>query len=143
MCVCVCACARSKYENGTKLAGRGDHHALLGHISIPLSIASATKHWHYIKSYVLLPPDPRMVISHNHKLSGHSRFEPCLCYGDILLSFLYTGQSSGPPPILSPIKLLFSSIQLLLPMPEQNREMGKKQHDLIETYFCRRTQVLW
>jgi hypothetical protein len=82
------------------------------------------------------------LYSRNHKLSGHSGFEPCLCYGDILLSFLYMGQSGGPPsrPTLSPIKLVPSSPQLLLPRPELTQEMGKKQHDFIRTHFHRTTQ---
>ncbi|PNF14527.1 hypothetical protein B7P43_G15458 [Cryptotermes secundus] len=138
--------AWSKSENGTKPTGRGDRDVLLGHISIPLSsIASeccATKLGHHIKSYFLLPPEPHMAMSCNHVLSGHSGFEPCLCYGDILLSFLYMGQTGGPPsrPTLSPIKLVPSSTQLLLPRPEQNQEAGKKQHDFIRTHFHRTTQ---
>lgn len=82
------------------------------------------------------------LFSRNHKLSGHSGFEPCLCYGDILLSFLYTGQTGGPPsrPTLSPVKLVPSSPQLLLPRPGQNQETDKKQHDFIRTHFHRTTQ---
>ncbi|XP_021925331.1 PDZ domain-containing protein 8 isoform X2 [Zootermopsis nevadensis] len=136
----------SKSENGTKLVGRGDRDVLLGHISIPLSSivseCSSTKLGHHIKSYFLLPPEPHMAISHNHKLSGHSGFEPCLCYGDILLSFLYTGQTVVPPsrPTMSPVKPVPSSPQLLLPRPEQSQEMDKKQHDFIRTHFHRTTQ---
>ncbi|XP_069677414.1 PDZ domain-containing protein 8 isoform X2 [Periplaneta americana] len=137
----------SKSENGSKPAGRGDRDVLLGHISIPLSsIATeccATKLGHHIKSYFLLPPEPHIAMSRNHKLSGHSGFEPCLCYGDILLSFLYTGQTGGPPsrPTLSPVKPVPPpSPQLLVPKSEYSPESGKKQHDFIRTHFHRTTQ---
>ncbi|PSN46043.1 hypothetical protein C0J52_07689 [Blattella germanica] len=135
----------SKSENGTKPTGRGEKDVLLGHVSIPLSSiaaeCSATKLGHHIKNYFLLPPDSFINMSRSHKLSGYSGFEPCLCYGDILLSFLYPGQQTGPPsrPTLSPVKPTPPSPQLLLPKPDQNQEVGKK-HDFIRTHFHRTTQ---
>jgi len=82
------------------------------------------------------------MTSRNHKLSGHSGFEPCLCYGDILLSFLYVGQRVGLPtrPPLSPVKSIPVSPQPFLLRPEQTLEVGKKQHNFIRTHFNRTTQ---
>jgi hypothetical protein len=86
--------------------------------------------------------DTLIFFSRNHKLSGHSGFEPCLCYGDILLSFIYTGQLVKPPsrPASSPVKPPPTPPQLLLPKPEHNEDTNNKQHDFIRTHFHRTTQ---
>ncbi|XP_066999590.2 PDZ domain-containing protein 8 isoform X2 [Anabrus simplex] len=122
---------------------RIERDTLLGHVSIPLaaiaSECSATKLGHHLKSYSLLPPDPYTAISRNHKLSTHSGFEPCLCYGDILLSFVYLTPAGAPPSAKvasSPVEST-PSPQLLSPTIQLEQ---KKQHDFIRTQFHRTTQ---
>ncbi|XP_046985794.1 PDZ domain-containing protein 8 isoform X1 [Schistocerca americana] len=107
--------------------------ALLGHVSVPLeSVITASKQRHHSRMCALLPPDPHTAMSRSHKLSSHSGFEPCLCFGDILLSFKFT--SGGEAPMSTTVKLQQSATRSL------PAEEGHKQHDFVRTQFHRTTQ---
>nr|CAD7429133.1 unnamed protein product [Timema monikensis] len=114
---------------------------LLGHISVPLAAleveCSNTKLGHHIDNFYLLPPDPHIAMSQTHKLSGHSGFEPCLCYGDILLSFQYHTLGGAPPP-RPPTPTITPMNQTLSPGEADRSKVG--QHNFIRTHFTRTTQ---
>ncbi|XP_063242954.1 PDZ domain-containing protein 8 isoform X2 [Bacillus rossius redtenbacheri] len=123
---------------------RGERDVLLGHVSIPLAAIAAecgcTSLGHHIKSFSLLPPDPHTAMSQSHKLSSHSGFEPCLCYGDILLSFQYASRAGSGPARL-PVTPSEAVLPLPLPQPGPAVDPDRaSEHVFIRTHFHRTTQ---
>ncbi|XP_075226255.1 PDZ domain containing 8 isoform X2 [Lycorma delicatula] len=123
---------------------KGEKNMLLGHISLPLaSQCCIPASGYHIKLYSLLPPDPHLVNTLNHPLSSHPGFEPCLCFGDILLAISFISSSastlslttSAPqpqPPVITAVPTLPVS-STLAPVPTA-------QHDFVRTHFTRATQ---
>ncbi|BES92960.1 PDZ [Nesidiocoris tenuis] len=71
---------------------------LLGHLSLPVAkYCCPPTVGHYISTFALLPPNPSIANSLSNELSNHPGFEPCLCFGDVLLSFAFTPSSPGGP----------------------------------------------
>ncbi|XP_062554858.1 PDZ domain-containing protein 8 [Armigeres subalbatus] len=83
------------YMNVNVFGKSNEEHRLLGYLNIPLSSilieCSESLLGHHLKKYSLLPPEA--VDVSNHPLSMQSGFDQNYCYGDILLSFVWSGSS--------------------------------------------------
>ncbi|KAF4531644.1 hypothetical protein B566_EDAN006575 [Ephemera danica] len=136
---------------------------LLGHLSIPLSHViekcTVTGLGHFIKNWQLQEP---CVSSKPHNLTGHSGFEPGLCYGDVLLSFVMipdqsavTTASANSSPRASPslrgdieplsIDPIVSTSEspvkeILIPGSLPLNPEDSPVHDFVRTHFNRATQ---
>ncbi|XP_055638028.1 PDZ domain-containing protein 8 [Toxorhynchites rutilus septentrionalis] len=143
-----------------------DEHRLLGYLNIPINSilqeCSESPLGHHLKKYPLLPPEAIDVS--NHPLSMSSGFDQNYCYGDILLSFVWSGatvtSSSGNVSMKSStenikklklISISKGSIDKLeedktdsppeIKQPSQNAtQVLQQQHDFIRTHFHRTTQ---
>lgn len=72
------------------------------------------------------------------KLQGYSGFDPTLCYGDILLSYLW--ESSYPNRHMTGDSGKKESTEAVKTQPPLNEEISeKKMHDFIRTHFHRAT----
>lgn len=129
-----------KYLN-MSVWSKGERNTLLGHISLPLiSQICVPTPGHRIKLYSLLPPDPHLVNTMNHALSTHPGFEPCLCFGDILLAISFAPSCSsgaGPAVTSSGSQLLVPSVTAASPTALSSSII---QHDFVRTHFTRTTQ---
>uniref|UniRef100_A0A146MG75 PDZ domain-containing protein 8 n=1 Tax=Lygus hesperus TaxID=30085 RepID=A0A146MG75_LYGHE len=68
-----------------------EKNVLLGHISLPVAGQCCPPTvGHRVSTFSLLPPNPSIANSLSNDLSSHPGFEPCLCFGDVLLSFAFT-----------------------------------------------------
>ncbi|KAE8751360.1 hypothetical protein FOCC_FOCC001931 [Frankliniella occidentalis] len=129
-------------------SGPGGRDQLLGHVSVLLAAVanhcSRSRLGHFVSSYSFLPPDPHLANSQSHKLSNHSGFEPCLCYGDVLLSFVYltpSGSPSPPPaPSGSPAHQSPEAAMSSVRMDIMQDSSVFKSHDFIRTQFHRAIQ---
>ncbi|XP_046670278.1 PDZ domain-containing protein 8-like isoform X2 [Homalodisca vitripennis] len=106
---------------------KGEKNTLLGHISLPLALLCVSSMGHHIDTHFLLPPLPHLINSSNHPLSSHNGFEPCLCYGDVLLSTCFTASQI---PVIAPIP----TTSLAPPSPLCS------VHDFERTHFVKATQ---
>ncbi|XP_054272610.1 PDZ domain-containing protein 8 [Macrosteles quadrilineatus] len=109
--------------------GSCDKNSLLGHVSLPLSTLCVSTLGHHVDTHSLLPPYPHLLNSSTHPLSSHNGFEPCLCYGDVLLSTSFT--ASHVPP---------TSVPTLLVPPSPSPALVSNSHDFERTHFNRATQ---
>ncbi|XP_034235149.1 PDZ domain-containing protein 8 [Thrips palmi] len=126
--------------------GPGGRDQLLGHVSVLLAAVadqcSRSRLGHFISSYSFLPPDLHLANSQSHKLSNHSGFEPCLCYGDVLLSFMYmtpNGTQSPSPPFPSGSPSHQSTEPTVSSVTSQDAGVFRS-HDFIRTQFHRAIQ---
>ncbi|KAL1398053.1 hypothetical protein pipiens_009265, partial [Culex pipiens pipiens] len=157
------------YLNLSVFGKSSDEHRLLGYLNIPISSilqeCSESHLGHHLKKYPLLPPEAIDVS--NHQLSMQSGFDQNYCYGDVLLSFVWTEGSlataSGSTPSMKSstenikkLKLITiskgsadkldedkpdaatsSETKLVQPPSSQQQQ---QQHDFIRTHFHRTTQ---
>ncbi|XP_076285603.1 PDZ domain containing 8 isoform X2 [Lasioglossum baleicum] len=115
---------------------------LLGYINVPMKLILAQCYTsttgHYLKCHALLPPDSASLTSVHTKLQGYSGFDPTLCYGDILLSYVW--ESSYPNRHTASDSGKKESIETAKTQPALNEEIiDKKMHDFIRTHFHRAT----
>nr|XP_012146235.1 PREDICTED: PDZ domain-containing protein 8 isoform X2 [Megachile rotundata] len=115
---------------------------LLGYINVPMKLILAqcytSSTGHYLKCHALLPPDSASLTTVHPKLQGYSGFDPTLCYGDILLSYVW--ESSYPSRQLSGDSGKKESTESAKIQPTLNEEItNKKMHDFIRTHFHRAT----
>ncbi|XP_012146252.2 PDZ domain containing 8 isoform X4 [Megachile rotundata] len=115
---------------------------LLGYINVPMKLILAqcytSSTGHYLKCHALLPPDSASLTTVHPKLQGYSGFDPTLCYGDILLSYVW--ESSYPSRHLSGDSGKKESTESAKIQPTLNEEItNKKMHDFIRTHFHRAT----
>ncbi|KOC66041.1 PDZ domain-containing protein 8 [Habropoda laboriosa] len=115
---------------------------LLGYINVPMKLILAqcytSSTGHYLKCHALLPPDSTSLATVHPKLQGYSGFDPTLCYGDILLSYVW--ESSYPNCHAvgdSGKKESAETVKAQPPLSEEITE--KKMHDFIRTHFHRAT----
>lgn len=84
--------------------------------------------------------------SRSNPMSSQPGYEPCLCYGDILLSFLWSSSIAEKSSVAIPNikKQLFKSSQNTAPpdvnIPSAVVQNDTKKHDFIRTHFHRATQ---
>ncbi|XP_073969066.1 PDZ domain containing 8 isoform X2 [Rhodnius prolixus] len=134
-----------KYMNVSVWHRDSSKNNLLGHISLPLSVhCCSLTPGHHVVAFSLLPPNPAMANSLTNNLSSHPGFEPCLCFGDVLLAFSFTNNTSSSssttaasisnPPVTVTPSPTSSSIG-----SEQSNAPGIP-HDFIRTHFEKVTQ---
>lgn len=124
-----------KYLNvnvwGTRL---NDSDILLGYANIPLAHVlyecCSSMLGYYIKSYSFLPPNNVIPNSQSHPLITHSGFEHVFCYGDILLSFVWSHE--GPPEVKQKQSNPVSEATSL-------KQSSSFEHDFVRTQFQRTT----
>ena len=86
-----------------------------------------------------------LLSSVGNSLASHSGFEPCLCFGDVLLSFAFTGSStnsssqsvSNTPGTTNTTGPLPSPSVTLPEIPEVTTD---SKHDFVRTHFEKVTQ---
>ncbi|KAL0129138.1 hypothetical protein PUN28_004079 [Cardiocondyla obscurior] len=114
---------------------------LLGYINAPVKLILAqcctSTTGHYLKCHALLPPDSASLATSYVRLQGYSGFDPTLCYGDILLSYIW--ESCQPSDNIGDFgKKENAETAKIQPIP--NEEIAdKKIHDFIRTHFHRAT----
>ncbi|XP_011493840.1 PREDICTED: PDZ domain-containing protein 8 [Ceratosolen solmsi marchali] len=122
-----------------KVKGSEVQQKLLGYINSPIKLiltqCSTSSTGYSLKSHALLPPDSRNAS--NFKLHGYSGFDPSLCYGDILLSYVWASNRSTQPTADCNKKCVEETIKLQTVSLEDNA--NKKSHDFIRTHFHRAT----
>lgn len=113
-----------------------DKEILLGYTNIPLADilnqCSNSLLGHYIRSFSFLPPTSVAPTIQTHPLMLHSGFEHVFCYGDALLSFVWTydeGTEIKRKPEVS------ESFEFL----KQDETSMLSKHDFIRTQFHRTT----
>ncbi|KFB53493.1 AGAP002576-PB-like protein [Anopheles sinensis] len=83
------------YLNLSVFGKNSEENRLLGYLSIPINSilleCNESHLGHHLKKYPLLPPEAIDVS--NHPLSMQSGFDQNYCYGDVLLSFVWTGSA--------------------------------------------------
>ena len=90
------------------------------------------------------------VSSLSNDLSNHPGFEPCLCFGDVLLSFAFTPsngatQSQVPQPkeVLQPVTTVSQPPPVTIttaPPGPQPDAIPTFEHDFVRTHFEKVTQ---
>ncbi|XP_015185856.1 PREDICTED: PDZ domain-containing protein 8 isoform X1 [Polistes dominula] len=115
---------------------------LLGYINAPIKLIVAqcatSSTGHYLKSHALLPPESASLATANNKLQGYSGFDPTLCFGDILMSYMW--ESNVPNRHISNESVKKENVETVRAQPIQNEEVTeKKLHDFIRTHFHRVT----
>ncbi|XP_043254326.1 PDZ domain-containing protein 8 isoform X1 [Colletes gigas] len=115
---------------------------LLGYINVPMKLILAqcytSSTGHYLKCHALLPPDSTSLTTVHTKLQGYSGFDPTLCYGDILLSYVW--ESSYPNRHAVSDSGKKESTETIKTQPILSEEIiDKKTHDFIRTHFHRAT----
>ncbi|RZC35179.1 PDZ domain-containing protein 8, partial [Asbolus verrucosus] len=114
--------------------GDDDKDILLGYANIPLSHVLNecfnSVLGHYMRRYSLLPP----VFSHpnSHPLMSHSGFEHVFCYGDVLLSFIWSHEDDIEVKRKMSVDILDSDVEPVASSPTT-------KHDFIRTQFHRTT----
>ncbi|XP_055539904.1 PDZ domain-containing protein 8 isoform X2 [Wyeomyia smithii] len=154
------------YLNVNVFGKSSDEHRLLGYLNIPVNSilleCNESLLGHHLKKYPLLPPEAIDVSS--HPLSMQSGFDQNYCYGDILMSFVWSGTaiSAGNSSIsmksstenIKKLKLISISRGSADKMddndksdspvdsktPSQQTSQTSQQHDFIRTHFHRTTQ---
>ncbi|XP_018569402.1 PDZ domain-containing protein 8 [Anoplophora glabripennis] len=109
---------------------------LLGYTNIPIShiLSECCNSFlgHYLRCYSFLPPNNIVPNNQTHPLLSHSGFEHVFCYGDILLSFIWTHEEDIE------LKRKMSPVSSEVDVKKVNTE-GSLQHDFIRTQFHRTT----
>jgi len=126
-----------RYVNLSVWSRGTDENTLLGHISLPVATTFCTAtHGHHVSTFSLLPPNPNMASGAQEQLSSHPGFEPCLCFGDVLLTYTFSPSGEGvspqpppPTPALQPPPVPTPSL------PETPDGGGGPPHDFIRTHF--------
>lgn len=123
-----------------------DEPLMLGYLNIPvrnvLYECGESSLGQFINSYSLIPPEAPNLATHT--LSSHSGFHPDLCYGDVLLSFVWSaagalGQRQSSISIESKRPSKSESVEKLLSDDKCETPTPPKQHDFIRTHFSRTT----
>ncbi|XP_037914498.1 PDZ domain-containing protein 8 isoform X2 [Hermetia illucens] len=135
----------SNYINLCVYGRSKDFNELLGYVNIPvrniIAECSETSLGHYVKSYSFTPPTTPDL--QNHILSAQSGFDPTLCYGDILLSFVWNG---NPTVMVNPSETVPKRSKSMRSSTDKLEESdraepsGPKSHNFIRTHFHRTTQ---
>lgn len=112
-----------------------DKDTLLGYTNIPLShiLSECCNSFlgHYMRCYSFLPPNSIAPNKETHPLLTHSGFEHVFCYGDVLLSFVWTHDEDIE------LKRKMSAVNI---ESDNKLEIGNNvQHDFIRTQFHRTT----
>ncbi|KAJ8936902.1 hypothetical protein NQ318_010929 [Aromia moschata] len=113
-----------------------DKDLLLGYTNIPIShvLGECCNSFlgHYVRRYSFLPPHNAAPNSQTHPLLAHSGFEHVFCYGDVLLSFVWSHDGDIE------LKSKMSPVSL---EPDQKSldSQGAAQHDFVRTQFHRTT----
>ncbi|CAL1688589.1 unnamed protein product [Lasius platythorax] len=115
---------------------------LLGYINAPIKLILAqcctSTTGHYLKCHALLPPESASLATSYIKLQGYSGFDPTLCYGDILLSYVWESCRPSNHTISDSGKKDNAETAKIQPIP--NDEVAdRKMHDFIRTHFHRAT----
>ncbi|KAL6266295.1 hypothetical protein P5V15_003154 [Pogonomyrmex californicus] len=115
---------------------------LLGYINAPVKLILAqcctSTTGHYLKCHALLPPESASLATSYIKLQGYSGFDPTLCYGDILLSYVW--ESCQPSEHTTSDFGKKENTETANIQPISNEEIAdRKMHDFIRTHFHRAT----
>ncbi|KAJ8920552.1 hypothetical protein NQ315_005421 [Exocentrus adspersus] len=114
----------------------GDKDLLLGYANIPIShvLSECCNSFlgHYMRCYSFLPPNNIVPTNQTHPLLSHSGFEHVFCYGDVLLSFVWTHEEDIE------LKRKLSPVSLDADIKSIDAE-DSMQHDFIRTQFHRTT----
>ncbi|KAI4497129.1 hypothetical protein M0802_007875 [Mischocyttarus mexicanus] len=109
---------------------------LLGYINAPIKLIVAqcatSSTGHYLKSHALLPPESASLATSNNKLQGYSGFDPTLCFGDILMSYMW--ESNVPNRHISNESVKKENTETIRAQPIQNEEIWLK--DAIQCRDC-------
>ncbi|OAD61820.1 PDZ domain-containing protein 8 [Eufriesea mexicana] len=122
---------------------RGEIHTkLLGYINVPMKLILAQCYTsttgHYLKCHALLPPDSASLATVHPKLQDYSGFDPTLCYGDILLSYVW--ESNYPNRHMTDDLGKKENTETVKIQPSLSEEIAeKKMHSFIRTHFHRAT----
>lgn len=112
-----------------------DKDVLLGYTNIPLSHilneCCNSVLGHYIRCYSFLPPTNIVPNNQTHPLLTHSGFEHVFCYGDVLLSFVWSHDDDIE------LKRKMSAVNLDAVKPTELG--GTLKHDFVRTQFHRTT----
>ncbi|XP_018317748.1 PDZ domain-containing protein 8 isoform X2 [Mycetomoellerius zeteki] len=115
---------------------------LLGYINAPvkliLSQCCTSTTGHYLKCHALLPPDSASLATSYVRLQGYSGFDPTLCYGDILLSYVWESCQPNDLTVNDFGKKENAETAKVQPVPSEET-IDRKMHDFIRTHFHRAT----
>ncbi|KYN18193.1 PREDICTED: PDZ domain-containing protein 8 isoform X1 [Trachymyrmex cornetzi] len=115
---------------------------LLGYINAPvkliLSQCCTSTTGHYLKCHALLPPDSASLATSYVRLQGYSGFDPTLCYGDILLSYVWESCQPSDLIVNDFGKKENAETAKIQPIPSEEI-IDRKMHDFIRTHFHRAT----
>ncbi|KAK9498335.1 hypothetical protein O3M35_002991 [Rhynocoris fuscipes] len=132
-----------KYMNVSVWHRAANKNNLLGHISLPLTVhCCPSTPGHHVAMFSLLPPNPSMANSLMSNLSSHPGFEPCLCFGDVLLAFSFKTLStptSSTNSVSPTVPLTVSPPSPSITLEPSTGGTGV-QHDFIRTHFDKVTQ---
>ncbi|KAJ8977988.1 hypothetical protein NQ317_004532 [Molorchus minor] len=114
-----------------------DKETLLGYTNIPLShiLGECCNSFlgHYTRCYSFLPPNNLVPNNQTHPLLSHSGFEHVFCYGDVLLSFVWTHEDDIE------LKRKVSPDSIEVEQKTVDGDEGGNQHDFLRTQFHRTT----
>ncbi|XP_066588005.1 PDZ domain-containing protein 8 isoform X2 [Prorops nasuta] len=115
---------------------------LLGYINTPIKLilaqCSTSSTGHYLKCHALLPVDTASTATSHLKLHGYSGFDPTLCYGDILLSYVWESSDINRRGTGEFGKK--ENVETAKTQPVLSEEiLDKRMHDFIRTHFHRAT----
>ncbi|XP_055295198.1 PDZ domain-containing protein 8 [Sitodiplosis mosellana] len=132
---------KSQYLNLNVLGRCNDETILLGYLNIPIQNVlyecSDSTLAHFIKQYKLNPPEIPDLMS--HPLSSLSGFDPNLCFGDVLISFSWTGAANTDSiKKTKPMKLSSSAEKLTT--EEKVDASVSRQHNFERKHFQSTTQ---
>ncbi|XP_062714468.1 PDZ domain-containing protein 8 [Aedes albopictus] len=149
------------YLNVNVFGKSSDEHRLLGYLNIPVNSilieCNESLLGHHLKKYPLLPPEA--VDVSNHPLSMQSGFDQNYCYGDVLLSFVWSGSSVSSPVSMKSSTENIKKFKLITiskgsadkadedktdgsteSKPPPSTGQSLQPHDFIRTHFHRTTQ---
>ncbi|XP_050445563.1 PDZ domain-containing protein 8 isoform X2 [Cataglyphis hispanica] len=115
---------------------------LLGYINAPVKLILAqcctSTTGHYLKCHALLPPESTSLATSYVRLQGYSGFDPTLCYGDILLSYVWESCRPSNHTVSDSGKKDNAETAKIQPIPS-DEVADRKMHDFIRTHFHRAT----
>ncbi|XP_011863519.1 PREDICTED: PDZ domain-containing protein 8 isoform X3 [Vollenhovia emeryi] len=115
---------------------------LLGYINAPVKLILAqcctSTTGHYLKCHALLPPESASLATSYVRLQGYSGFDPTLCYGDILLSYIWESCRPSEHANNDFGKKENAETAKIQPIPSEEIA-DRKIHDFIRTHFHRAT----
>ncbi|XP_070165604.1 PDZ domain-containing protein 8 isoform X2 [Polyergus mexicanus] len=115
---------------------------LLGYINAPVKLiltqCCTSTTGHYLKCHALLPPESASLATSYIRLQGYSGFDPTLCYGDILLSYVWESCRPGNYTVSDSGKKDNTETAKIQPIPS-DEVADRKMHDFIRTHFHRAT----